>query len=156
MSSNSWCPVGYVPEYSSLSMAQWAQVILELPRPFSASGPGSTGQGATKMWSSMFTSVTLALQKKGQPSAHMPPCSSTRWWAPMERVAVDILGPFPATERGNRYILVAMDYFTKWPEAYAVPDQSAATTAEHLVNEMFCRFVCVPEELHSDQGRAEL
>ncbi|KAI3352053.1 hypothetical protein L3Q82_020864 [Scortum barcoo] len=58
----------------------------------------------------------------------------------MERVAVDILGPFPATERGNRYILVAMDYFTKWPEAYAVPDQSAATTAEHLVNEMFCRF----------------
>uniref|UniRef100_A0AAZ1X5F3 Integrase catalytic domain-containing protein n=1 Tax=Oreochromis aureus TaxID=47969 RepID=A0AAZ1X5F3_OREAU len=45
-----------------------------------------------------------------------------------------------------------MDYFTKWPEAYAVPDQSAVTTAERLVNEMFCRFG-VPEELHSDQGR---
>ncbi|CAI5682786.1 unnamed protein product [Oreochromis niloticus] len=54
--------------------------------------------------------------------------------------------------RGNRYVLVAMDYFTKWPEAYAVPDQSALTTAERLVEEMFARFG-VPAELHSNQGR---
>ncbi|CAI5665466.1 unnamed protein product [Oreochromis niloticus] len=54
--------------------------------------------------------------------------------------------------QGNRYVLVAMDYFTKWPEAYAVPDQSASTTAEKLVEEMFTRFG-VPAELHSDQGR---
>lgn len=72
--------------------------------------------------------------------------------APMERVGVDILGPFPVSDAGNRYVLVAMDYFTKWPEAYAVPDQSAMTTAEKLVEEMFSRFG-VPEELHSDQGR---
>ena len=45
-----------------------------------------------------------------------------------------------------------MDYFTKWPEAYAVPDRSAITTAERLVEEMFARFR-VPVELHSDQGR---
>uniref|UniRef100_A0A1A8B7T6 Integrase catalytic domain-containing protein n=1 Tax=Nothobranchius furzeri TaxID=105023 RepID=A0A1A8B7T6_NOTFU len=45
-----------------------------------------------------------------------------------------------------------MDYFSKWPEAYAVPDQSAVTTAHTLVDEMFTRFG-VPEELHSDQGR---
>ncbi|KAK2899936.1 hypothetical protein Q8A73_013065 [Channa argus] len=72
--------------------------------------------------------------------------------APMERVGVDILGPFPTTEAGNRYILVAMDYFTKWPEAYAVPDQTATTAAQRLVEDMFSRFG-VPEELHSDQGR---
>ncbi|KAJ8349026.1 hypothetical protein SKAU_G00276150 [Synaphobranchus kaupii] len=71
---------------------------------------------------------------------------------PMERVGVDVLGPFPVTDSGNRYILVAMDYFTKWPEAFAVPDQSAATTAERLVEEMFTRFGA-PSELHSDQGR---
>lgn len=72
--------------------------------------------------------------------------------APMERIGVDILGPFPVTDAGNRYVLVAMDYFSKWPEAYAVPDQSAVTTARTLVDEMFTRFG-VPEELHSDQGR---
>ncbi|KAJ8348855.1 hypothetical protein SKAU_G00274440 [Synaphobranchus kaupii] len=44
-----------------------------------------------------------------------------------------------------------MDYFTKWPEAFAVPDQSAATAAERLVEEMFTRFGA-PAELHSDQG----
>lgn len=38
--------------------------------------------------------------------------------APMERIGVGILGPFPITESGNRYVLVAMDYFTNWPEAY--------------------------------------
>ncbi|CAK6964302.1 unnamed protein product [Scomber scombrus] len=38
----------------------------------------------------------------------------------MERVGVDILGPFPFTDSGNRYVFVAMDYFTKWPEAYAL------------------------------------
>lgn len=70
----------------------------------------------------------------------------------MERVAVDVLGPFPLTDLGNRYVIVAMDYFTKWPEAYAVPDQTASTTAGKLVTEMFCRFGA-PEELHSDQGR---
>ncbi|KAJ8337414.1 hypothetical protein SKAU_G00386340 [Synaphobranchus kaupii] len=72
--------------------------------------------------------------------------------APMERVGVEVLGPFPVTDSGNRYILVAMDYFTKWPEAFAIPDQSAATTAERLVEEMFTRFGA-PAELHSDQGR---
>uniref|UniRef100_A0A3B1J0Y6 Integrase catalytic domain-containing protein n=1 Tax=Astyanax mexicanus TaxID=7994 RepID=A0A3B1J0Y6_ASTMX len=70
----------------------------------------------------------------------------------MEWVAVDVLGPFPVTDSGNRFVLVAMDYFTKWPEAYAVPDQGAVTTADILVREFFCRFG-VPEELHSDQGR---
>ncbi|KAJ8363722.1 hypothetical protein SKAU_G00125530 [Synaphobranchus kaupii] len=72
--------------------------------------------------------------------------------APMERVGVDILGPFPVTDSGNRYILIAIDYFTKWPEAFAVPDQSAATTAERLMEEMFTRFGATAE-LHSDQGR---
>ena len=45
-----------------------------------------------------------------------------------------------------------MDYFTKWAEAYPVPNQEAATIANKLVNEMFLRFSS-PEQLHSDQGR---
>jgi hypothetical protein len=45
-----------------------------------------------------------------------------------------------------------MDYFTKWPEAYAIPNQEAATVAEGLVTNFFCHFGG-PRELHSDQGR---
>ncbi|CAI5661042.1 unnamed protein product [Oreochromis niloticus] len=71
---------------------------------------------------------------------------------PMERVAVDVMGPFPRTDRGNCYVLVAMDYFTKWPEAYAIPDQEAETVAEALVEGMFSHFGTA-ETLHSDQGR---
>ena len=72
--------------------------------------------------------------------------------SPMERVAVDIAGPLPITKSGNRYICVTMDYFTKWPEAIAVPNQEAETIARALVDNFFSRFG-VPDELHSDQGR---
>jgi hypothetical protein len=45
-----------------------------------------------------------------------------------------------------------MDYFTKWPEVYAVPNQEATTNTESLVTDFCCRFG-IPRELHSDQGR---
>ncbi|GFW13804.1 hypothetical protein TNCV_1670201 [Trichonephila clavipes] len=41
--------------------------------------------------------------------------------APFERIAFDILGPLPRTASGNKYLLVVMDYFTKWPEVYPIP-----------------------------------
>ena len=71
---------------------------------------------------------------------------------PMQRTALDILGPLPETERGNKYVLVVGDYFSKWIEAYPVPDERAETVAQKLVMEYVCRFG-VPVELHSDQGR---
>ena len=70
----------------------------------------------------------------------------------MQVVAVDILGPLPESESGNYYILVAGNYFTKWMEAYLIPNQEAITIAKVLVDEMFCRF-SPPEQLHSNQGR---
>ena len=71
---------------------------------------------------------------------------------PMERIAVDVLGPLPETEDGNKYLLIAMDYFTKWPEAYPLPNQEATTVANALAQQFICRFG-VPLEIHSDQGR---
>eukprot|EP00731_Ephydatia_muelleri_P013103 Em0007g413a len=70
---------------------------------------------------------------------------------PLQRVAMDILGPLAETEKGNKYILVIGDYFTKWKEAYPLPNMEAMTVARHLVSEFMCRFG-VPEQLHSDQG----
>ena len=71
---------------------------------------------------------------------------------PMEHVAIDVLGPLPETESRNKYILIAMDYFSKWSEAYALPNQQAVTVACVLVSQFFSRFG-VPAKLHSDQGR---
>ncbi|KAJ8380338.1 hypothetical protein SKAU_G00011160 [Synaphobranchus kaupii] len=100
----------------------------------------------------VLSAATPARHRKGLVNAPEHPCNNTWWGHPWNGWGVDVLGPFPVTDSGNRYILVAMDYFTKWPEAFAIPDQSAATTAERLVEEMFTRFGA-PAELHSDQGR---
>ncbi len=62
------------------------------------------------------------------------------------------MGPLPESAAGNKYILVTGDYFTRWMEAYPIPNQEAITVATKLVNELFCRF-SIPEQLHSDQGR---
>ena len=59
---------------------------------------------------------------------------------PMEIVAVNIMGPFPQNENGNCYILVAVDYFTKWLEVWAIPNQEAKTIAQKLLEEMFLLF----------------
>lgn len=44
---------------------------------------------------------------------------------PMERVAIDILGPLPLSKSGKKYILVMADCFTKWTQSVAIPNQEA-------------------------------
>ncbi len=71
---------------------------------------------------------------------------------PFDRIAVDFVGPLPITKDGNRYILVFVDYATRWPEAFATPDMKATTVAELFVREILCRHGA-PVCLLSDQGR---
>jgi hypothetical protein len=72
--------------------------------------------------------------------------------APLKRIAIDVAGPFPRRDQGNRYLLVPMDYFIKWPDDYAIPKQEVLTVAETLVTNFFCSFG-VQREVHCDQGR---
>lgn len=61
----------------------------------------------------------------------------------------------PRSRAGNQYAVVFINYLTKWPEAFAVPDQSAATIAKLLVEEVVARHG-VPAELLSNRGAAFL
>ena len=70
---------------------------------------------------------------------------------PLERMAVDICGPLHESEQGNKYIIVLMDYFTKWCELIPVQDHTAKTVAQELVSKVFTK-IGVPLALHSDQG----
>ena len=72
--------------------------------------------------------------------------------APMERIAIDVLGPFPESSSGNKKILVVGDYFSKWMEAYPMPNEEAATVAKVLLDNFLSRFG-MPLECHSDLGR---
>ena len=94
----------------------------------------------------------VCIAKKGPQQTPQAPVQVVQVGAPMERVAVDVAGPFPVSTSGNRFVVVVIDYFTKWPEVFPVPNQEAATVARVLVDGFFSRFG-VPDELHSDQGR---
>lgn len=92
-----------------------------------------------------------AARKQSKKKNHTP-LGSYHVGEPMERVAVDILGPLPLTRRGNKYVLVMVDCFTKWTEAVALPDQEATTIARAFVDTIVCHFGA-PLQIHSDQGR---
>ncbi len=71
--------------------------------------------------------------------------------APLDRIHLDVLGPLPESKNGNKYILVIIDQFTKWVEAYAIPHQGSELVARKLVMDFITTFG-VPLELHTDQG----
>ena len=82
---------------------------------------------------------------------HRAPLQPIPVSGPFERVGVDIM-KMPLTERGNQYVIVFMDYLTKWVEAYATEDQTSETIARLLVDNIVCRHG-VPAELLSDRGQ---
>ena len=87
---------------------------------------------------------------KGGPGYRAPLCQ-VPVGAPLERIAIDIC-ELPLTDRGNRYVLVLCDYWTKWVSVFALPNQTAQLCADAIVNG-FITIFGVPRQIHSDQGR---
>jgi len=85
------------------------------------------------------------------PRAHAP-MQKVIAAAPMDMVAIDILSGLPTASDGSTCILVAVDYMSKWAEAFALPNEEAHTCMTALYNGFFSRFG-LPTQLHSDQGR---
>ena len=65
------------------------------------------------------------------------------------RINIDIAGPFPSP-RGNAFILVCVDPFTKFIEAFPMPDQSTNSVIQAL--NLHLQYFIAPAEIHSDAG----
>ena len=86
-------------------------------------------------------------------STHVANPNKQRLYAgrPWQVVSVDIVGPFPATPRGNTCILVLSDHFTRWRDALPIPSGAAEVVADRLEERVFAYFG-LPERIHTDQG----
>lgn len=69
---------------------------------------------------------------------------------PFEHIALDLL-KLPVTERGNQYLLVIEDFFSKWIEAFPLQRTAAPSVAQCVLNGWVARFGC-PYTILSDQG----
>ena len=74
-------------------------------------------------------------------------------WHFRQIIAMDILVPLPTSDLGDRHILDVSDYFTKWIDAYTIPDQEAVTRAKKLFTEDWVSRHGCPQTLHSEKGR---
>ena len=69
-----------------------------------------------------------------------------------DRVAMDLLDMSVTTPKGNRYVLVMVDCFSRWMEACPLPDKTALAVADAFFQHIVCRFG-MTSVIHSGQGR---
>lgn len=102
------------------------------------------------VWAYVKACVTCQKYKPDnkKPAGLMQPTAVTEAW---EKIGVDLMGPLPRSKNGNKYLLVIIDYFTKWIEVFPLKDSKAQKITSILKNEIFTRFG-VPQELVSDRG----
>ena len=110
-------------------------------------------------WTNIWCDVARYCQSCDQCQRSIPKGRVTK--VPMEqlpiideafsRISIDLIGPIqPASERGHRYILTAVDFSTRYPEAVPLKGIETERVAEALV-EIFSR-VGLPKEILSDRG----
>ena len=68
-----------------------------------------------------------------------------------ELLGWDLMGPFPTSINGNKYILVMIEYLTHWCEGVALPDATTNSMAQALLHKVIFPHGC-PQQLLSDQG----
>ncbi|XP_071906208.1 uncharacterized protein [Coffea arabica] len=83
------------------------------------------------------------------PTQEMIPLHSP--W-PFFQWGIDLLGPFPRAPGGYEYLVVAIDYFTKWVEVEPLSTINSRSIHKFLWRNVVCRFG-IPRVLVSDNGR---
>src|SRR6266542_474905 len=70
---------------------------------------------------------------------------------PFYQWRINIVRPLTETSRGNKYIIVAIDYFTKYPKARALTNANAKSVANFIYEDIICRHECL-RKIISDRG----
>ncbi|XP_057725573.1 uncharacterized protein LOC130941176 [Arachis stenosperma] len=76
---------------------------------------------------------------------------STVSW-PFNHWGIDILGPFPTAPRQVKYLVVAIDYFSKWIEAQPLARITSVQMISFVWQKIICRFG-IPRHIVTDNGR---
>jgi hypothetical protein len=111
----------------------------------------------TYYWPGMFKDVqeyvtSCSTCQKRSKQHPIPPTSSSRITPKIfHHIGIDIVGPLPVTPSGNRYIVVCIDFFSKYPEAKALAKADAASITQFIYDDIICRHG-IPAELTSDRG----
>lgn len=95
--------------------------------------------------------MSTARQKKvpTRPSGFLTPIRTDR---PFQKVGIDLLGPFPKSTMGNKHIIVAIDYFSKWVIAQAVPSADSIHVVDFFVRRIVLQHGA-PLAIISDRGK---
>ena len=83
---------------------------------------------------------------------HRAPLQSLPIVDRFDRWHIDFIGPLRTATDGSRYILLIVDSFSRWCEAFPTSSQDATTVADILYKQIFTRFGA-PRSLVSDRGR---
>ena len=103
----------------------------------------------------MFTKHCDICQRLGQPNnKDRMPIYPILPLEPFMKWGLDFVGPIKPKSQmtGCEYIIVAIDYCTKWPEAMALQTNTTKDVAKFIYKNIMTRFGC-PVELVSDQGK---
>jgi Integrase zinc binding domain/Integrase core domain len=90
-------------------------------------------------------------QKRKKNKEIPEPSSATIQPEPFYHIGIDVMGPLPVTTTNKRYIILAIDFFTKYVEGVAVEEADAQTVTKFIHSDIICRHG-VPKEITSDRG----
>ena len=92
-------------------------------------------------------------RRKGKQEFRAPLGEVENHSEPFQVTSLDITGPYFVTPRRNRYLLTFIDHFSKYVEAFPIPDVSAETCARVYATQIVARHGR-RSTLITDQGRS--
>ena len=92
-----------------------------------------------------------ACQRTGPQRLTCEPQRVVTSFGPFEKWGIDAIGPLPRTSSGKQYIIVGVDYMTRWAEAAATSRITTEEVAKFIFENICCRFG-TPLEILSDRG----